>query len=315
VNRRLKSALSISVIGMVSFLSLSPAHAAPTWTPVNVTSSPFQQTMADGNVVTVTFGPAAGFWGDTHAPAIYQTDASGGRTDSTVRFTFSTPVTRLKTYYAFAGPGDDLAYSTNLGAVDLTRTFASGGNLESASGLFVSGQPGATFSTGGLLEGGNSSSDNSGVLTLQFSTGITYLQVRGAPSVGINGINLIGLELSIGSATVTFDANNGQGTMADQTESISSALDANTFSRPGFSFTGWNTEANGSGTPYSDTATFSFATNDVLYAQWLANSSNEPDVSELASTGFSGSVIQFVALLIMLITTGTLLRFVRRPLP
>ncbi len=41
-----------------------------------------------------------------------------------------------------------------------------------------------------------------------------------------------------------------------------------TFSNPGYVFTGWNTEANGSGTPYSDGAQYSFAVSTPLYAQW-----------------------------------------------
>lgn len=312
VNRRLKRLLSVSLVGIFSFLTTTPAYSAPSWVPVSVASSPFQQTMADGNVVTVSFGPAAGFWGNTYAPARYQTDASGARTDSTVRFTFSTPVTRLKTHYAFAGPGDDLGYTTNLGAVDLTRTFASGGNVEASTGNFVAGQPEATFAAGGLLEGGPSSLDASGVLTLQFTTGITFLEVRGVPTAGTPGINLIGLELSIGSATVTFDANEGQGTMANQTASISSPLDANSFRRSGYSFTGWNTEADGSGTAYSDTATYAFAADDVLFAQWLADPSSDPGVNSLPSTGVSGNELGLVGLSVSLIIAGVLLRFVRR---
>lgn len=44
---------------------------------------------------------------------------------------------------------------------------------------------------------------------------------------------------------------------------------ANTFTRSGFTFSGWNTAANGSGTRYAAGATLTFATSDiVLYAQW-----------------------------------------------
>jgi uncharacterized repeat protein (TIGR02543 family) len=40
------------------------------------------------------------------------------------------------------------------------------------------------------------------------------------------------------------------------------------FSNPGYTFTGWNTEANGSGTPYADGAPYSFEESTPLYAQW-----------------------------------------------
>jgi uncharacterized repeat protein (TIGR02543 family) len=40
------------------------------------------------------------------------------------------------------------------------------------------------------------------------------------------------------------------------------------FTNPGYTFTGWNTEANGSGTPYADGAPYSFEESTPLYAQW-----------------------------------------------
>jgi uncharacterized repeat protein (TIGR02543 family) len=68
--------------------------------------------------------------------------------------------------------------------------------------------------------------------------------------------------------TVTFDANSGSGTMAEQTDSLSAALSANAFTRPGYTFRGWNSSMNGSGTPYADGATYDFSADVWLYAQW-----------------------------------------------
>ena len=77
---------------------------------------------------------------------------------------------------------------------------------------------------------------------------------------------------------VKFDANGSDGTMTDQTFTVdvAQALKANEFSRGGFDFAGWNTEANGSGTSYTDqqTVTNLFKTVNeelvevTLYAQW-----------------------------------------------
>ncbi len=48
---------------------------------------------------------------------------------------------------------------------------------------------------------------------------------------------------------------------------------ANSLSRTGYSFTGWNTKPDQSGTSYSAGATFSMGTADmILYAEWTANS-------------------------------------------
>jgi uncharacterized repeat protein (TIGR02543 family) len=74
--------------------------------------------------------------------------------------------------------------------------------------------------------------------------------------------------LAVTSYSVTFDANGGSGSMTNQTASVATALSSNLFTRSGYSFVGWNTAANGSGTSYTDGASYSFASNVTLYAQW-----------------------------------------------
>ena len=69
--------------------------------------------------------------------------------------------------------------------------------------------------------------------------------------------------------TVTFDANGGTGSMAQQKSGVAEALNVNTFTREGYDFTGWNTSADGTGTAYADKATFPFSSNTTLYAQWV----------------------------------------------
>ena len=78
------------------------------------------------------------------------------------------------------------------------------------------------------------------------------------------------------SKTVTFSANSGEGTMANQTASAATALTANSFSRSGYTFTGWNTAANGTGTAFADAASFAFTADQTLYAQWAAVSVAQP---------------------------------------
>ena len=78
-------------------------------------------------------------------------------------------------------------------------------------------------------------------------------------------------------ATVTFKANDGKST-ADKTQTITSAsasisgkLDANTFTLKDWKFNGWNTQANGNGTPYVNEAvvTLTNGQNLELFAQWI----------------------------------------------
>ena len=70
--------------------------------------------------------------------------------------------------------------------------------------------------------------------------------------------------------TLSFDANGGEGTMAAQLfeAGISQAIAANTFTRDGYVFNGWNTAANGSGTSYTDKQSITISQDITLYAQW-----------------------------------------------
>ena len=73
--------------------------------------------------------------------------------------------------------------------------------------------------------------------------------------------------------TITFNANGGSGTMADQTvtENTTVTLSANLFipAQEGYRFAGWNTNADGSGTDYANVAQFQMGTANVtLYAMW-----------------------------------------------
>ncbi len=76
--------------------------------------------------------------------------------------------------------------------------------------------------------------------------------------------------------TVNYDANNGIGSMTDQTATYGQdfALRPNSFSRAGYTFIGWNTEADGSGTNYANNRQFLpwlIDSNLTLFAQWKAN--------------------------------------------
>lgn len=73
--------------------------------------------------------------------------------------------------------------------------------------------------------------------------------------------------------TVTFKANGGTGADTTQTKTYGSdiTLDPNTFTRDKYSFTGWNTKADGTGTAYADEASYASNAALTLYAQWIKN--------------------------------------------
>ncbi len=76
--------------------------------------------------------------------------------------------------------------------------------------------------------------------------------------------------LIIPTHKVHFYGNGGLGTMSDQTvdEFVPTSLNANTFTREGYAFVGWNTAANGSGVTYYDEGSVTLLQDLMLYAQW-----------------------------------------------
>jgi hypothetical protein len=78
--------------------------------------------------------------------------------------------------------------------------------------------------------------------------------------------------------TVVFDGNGStEGSMAPETDAAPTALTANAFVRAGHSFTGWNSSADGSGASWANRATYGFATDTRLYAQWATSPPARPD--------------------------------------
>ena len=87
---------------------------------------------------------------------------------------------------------------------------------------------------------------------------------------------------------LTYNANGGEGTIDSATgaagESVSVA--ANGFTRDNYTFTGWNTKADGTGTAYQPGDKFTLTDEDtVLYAQWSKNAPAQVKVSYNANGG------------------------------
>ena len=100
--------------------------------------------------------------------------------------------------------------------------------------------------------------------------------------------------------TVKFNANNGTGTMADQKIGVdaTTTLSTNTFTREGYTFAGWNTSQDGTGTAYLNNASVTnlgtYNDEITLYAQWLgidytltadANGGSIPSTTGWTGTG------------------------------
>ena len=71
--------------------------------------------------------------------------------------------------------------------------------------------------------------------------------------------------------TITFDANDGSGTVPTAISTyvgVANTIPPNSLTRTGYTFNGWNTASDGSGTAYATGSTITPTGNVTLYAQW-----------------------------------------------
>lgn len=103
------------------------------------------------------------------------------------------------------------------------------------------------------------------------------------------GLLLFGCDPTM--VTITYNANGGKGEMKPQAveSGVEVKLNANTFTKDGSDFTGWNEAADGSGKAYADGATVAPAGNLTLYAQWQAKSTPENPGTEDPGTENPGT--------------------------
>ena len=92
--------------------------------------------------------------------------------------------------------------------------------------------------------------------------------------------NTAKLKLAVPTYTVTYDANGGSGKTTDNTAYATGAkatVKANGYTRDDYTFTGWNTKADGSGDSYKTGDWITMTGSVILYAQWTRNSSHGGD--------------------------------------
>jgi uncharacterized repeat protein (TIGR02543 family) len=127
---------------------------------------------------------------------------------------------------------------------------------------------GTLVRTGYLFLGWNTASDGSGT---SYAAGANYTA---------NSNLTLFANWGVGSYLVTYDGNTNTGGSVpvdgnnpyDTNDEVVVIGNTGNLVKTGYSFTGWNTASDGSGTPYSPSATFSMpASNITLYAQWTIN--------------------------------------------
>ena len=116
--------------------------------------------------------------------------------------------------------------------------------------------------------------------------------------VTTNEVNSLGTSSTVTSSatsqiagiqySVSFNSNGGSGSMVNQSSNVTANLTANAFTRTGYTFTGWNTAADGSGSFYADSASYLFLSGTTLYAQWSSAGPTYYFVSFNANGGTGG---------------------------
>lgn len=192
---------------------------------------------------------------------------------------------------------------TAIGAIYTTK---GGADICSSNGTgkyIQQGAPGAATATYQYNANGNSAVTITITAAKLHNADGTYTETATA-SAGdiINYVNGVWGGEEPTELTVTFEANGSteypvEGTMEPQTvlEKTDTALNANTFTREGYNFTGWNTAADGTGTSYADGATVNLTENTTLYAQWEDNHSLTKVINKKDATctedGYTGDTV------------------------
>ena len=164
----------------------------------------------------------------------------------------------------YTSSGDITLYAVFRPSISYNANGANTGSVPATvigSSITVSDNVGSLVRTGYTLTGWNTASNGTG-------THYNFLASL-SPSVGL----VLYAEWSGNNYAITFNSNGGSGTMADSAIVAGTAknLTANAFTRTGYSFQGWTTNSNGTGTTYTNSQSVTLYADTVLYAKWLGN--------------------------------------------
>jgi uncharacterized repeat protein (TIGR02543 family) len=228
---------------------------------------------------SITASATGGNGGTTYTNSTNSTVTAGGNSFST------TGLATSSTSQGAAG-GRGSSFSTE------APVAGSNGNSSAITGTswnFGAGGGGggwnAAGANGGNYSGGNGGNNLAGTAGGDLGAG----GGGGGASQGLGGNGAVGIVILRYKVpiTITFSSNYGTSTSSTQIipNSTATNLTGNTFTRAGYSFAGWNTNADGtSGTNYADGGSITSLTSTTLYAKWSANSCS---VTPVVSGGFA----------------------------
>lgn len=244
-----------------------------------------------------SFGPNVTLTGNTH---FYNNFGQGS---TSVEFRGGSPNITSIPATAFVGyRGGEITLPVNITSIE-ARAFEGAGNLRYLivpDSVTTIGQQALTPTT--LLKYVILPNALTTLGTTVFGSGLTAVIYCGSTSAVQNYAYPNSVVPTCGKGVI-YEANGGSGSMAMQVRTTAGSLTANTFTRSGYVFTGWNTKANGTGTSYSNSATYNFTNHTVLYAQWTIPDVTAP--SFLTSTSQSMAENQTLVANILLSESAT----------
>ena len=197
-------------------------------------------------------------WGSNNgiSPVAYSPSGKGSRAVSDTAINVNGVLNVAGSVYTTAG-GADICSSTGSGQYLQTAVPGTAENTYQCTQSGSDVTPVAIPITPAKLH----NADGTYTETAASKAGDTYVYANGKWAVKGNEI------------AITFDSNGGSGTMAAMSVNpgVDNKLSANVFIRENYTFTGWNTTADGTGTAYADGATVNFNADTTLYAQWTQN--------------------------------------------
>ena len=196
----------------------------------------------------------------------WNTQANGSGTTYTQAQTFAMGTANVTLYAKWtANPTYTVTYNGNSntgGSVPVDST-----NYQQGQTVTVLGNTGNLVNTGYSFAGWN---------TLSNGSGTTYTSTF---TMGTANVTLYAMWTANPTYTVTYNGNGNTGgtvpvdsTNYQEGQTVTVLNNTGSLVETGYSFAGWNTQANGSGTTYSQAQTFAMGTaNITLYAKWTAN--------------------------------------------
>jgi len=221
---------------------------------------------------------ANGFTRTGYTFAGWNTAANGTGTSYTAGVSTYSSLNNLVLYAQWSAVSYTITWSPNGGSVTPTSSSGTYGSSVTA--------PTPTF-TGNTF--------------LYWRDGTTDLNYANQLSAGgswtITGSTTFYARWSVDTYTVAFNANGGSGAPASQTKTYNQSLtlSSTTPTRTGYTFAGWNTAANGTGTDYSAGGSYTANAAVTLYAKWtviqytVTWDANGGTVSPTSATVNSGS--------------------------